>query len=376
MIARFWSKIEPLRGFWWLAAIGWFVLVTAGWSGWFAWRAAQVEKAQREAEVAYRAQVEALNAAPVPAGGATASPPDAEQLMRDVGALSFERHHDADRSRARKYIAHALRAVGWRAEVQSFAKGINLVALREGRLPERGEVVLGAHYDTVAGTPGADDNATGVAVVLAAARRWSKGPRPERSLRLVFFDGEERGLLGSRAYAADPSRMDPVFAAVIVEMVGFSCAAPGCQRSPEGVPPGLVPTTGTFLGVVGDLEHVALLSTFRRAGGPGRPEVRVLPVPGKGLGMPDTRRSDHAPFWDAGVGAVMVTDTADLRSAHYHQPSDTPETLNPVFLQGAAAVVLDAVAELLGPVGEEDSATTTPPGSPRPEAAPPPRSTP
>ena len=63
--------------------------------------------------------------------------------------------------------------------------------------------------------------------------------------------------------------------------------------------------------------------------------------------MPDTRRSDHAPFWDQGVGAVMVTDTADLRSPHYHQPSDKPETLDPVFLAGVTEVVLGALETLL-----------------------------
>jgi Zn-dependent M28 family amino/carboxypeptidase len=247
-----------------------------------------------------------------------------------------------------------------------------------GSRPETGEILLGAHYDTVAGTRGADDNATGVAVLLAAARRFSKS---ERSLRLVFFDGEERGLLGSKAYVSDPARLDRLVAAVVVEMVGFSCRTPGCQRSPPGVPAGLVPSTGHFLGVVGDFEHLDLLSTFRRAGGAGRPEVRVLPVPAKGRTMPDTRRSDHAPFWDAGVGAVMVTDTANLRSAHYHQPTDTPETLDPEFLRGSAAVILDAVAALLRaptvPAPPASAATRRPAGRPTPPAAPraPPHST-
>lgn len=268
--------------------------------------------------------------------------------MRDVVALAFERHHEVDRARARAYIAHELTAHGWAPSLHAFSQGINVVAERPGAVAGSGAVLLAAHYDTVAGSPGADDNASGVAVVLEAARRFADRPTP-RALRLVFFDGEERGLLGSRAYVADPERIAGLVAVVVVEMVGFTCAQPGCQRSPANLPSGLVPDRGRFLGVVGDLEHVGLLGAFRRAGGEGRPDVRVLPVPGKGRGMPDTRRSDHAPFWDHDVGAVMVTDTAELRSPHYHQPTDLPDTLDAEFLKGSAAVVLEAVEELLTP---------------------------
>ncbi len=344
------------RGWWW-ATIGWLVLVGVGWTAWFASRAAEVERAQAKAEAAWVAQVRALNAVvpddpprtpPAPSSTAETEGTSAlrDRLARDVEALAFERFHDADRERARAYVAHALTASGWAPSLQAFGAGVNVVASQRGRDPGAGEVLLGAHLDTVAGTVGADDNASGVAVVLAAARRFA-GRETARGLRIVLFDSEERGLLGSRAYCADPERLSGLVAAVVVEMVGFSCPAPGCQRAPAGLPRALLPSRGDFLGVVGDLEHLELLAPFRRATGPGRPAVRVLPVPAKGQTLPDTRRSDHAPFWDAGVGAVMVTDTAELRSPHYHQPTDRPETIDREFLRGSAEIVLDAVAEML-----------------------------
>ncbi len=352
---------------WWAAAVGWWVLVSVGWAGWFGWRAWQIDEAARaaaSAAAAWRARVDELNS--IPPEPAPPRAVEAARLLRDVEALSFERASDADRARARAYIAHELTALGWSPALSAFAGGVNIVCDRPGIAPGAGSVLLGAHFDTVRGSPGADDNASGVALLLEVARRLAGKPTP-LGLRLVVFDGEERGLAGSAVYAADPERVRDLVAAVVIEMVGYTCDRPGCQRAPTGMPPGLVPDRGDFLGVVGDLEHASLLGAFKRAAGPGRPPVRVLPVPARGAELPDTRRSDHAPFWDAGVGAVMVTDTGDLRNPNYHLPTDTPDTLDPEFLRGSTEVVLGALAELLaGPGG----------ATPRGAAPPPPRSTP
>lgn len=324
----------------------WLTAVAAGWGLYFRERRRH-ELDQRALQAALQGAVEKLKQmepGPRPPGGPRVDP---ARLLRDVSALAFERDADADRARARGYIAHELTAQGWRPELMAFSEGINVLAERPGTDPTAGAVLLGAHYDTVPGTPGADDNASGVAVVLEAARLLRERPTA-RTLRLAFFDREERGMLGSRAYAQSDARLLDLRAVVVVEMAGFACRTPGCQRLPPGLPPGLAPDVGDFLAVVGDLEHVPLLAAFRQVGGPDLPPVVALPVAGRGAQLPDSRRSDHAPFWDRGVGAVMVTDTAELRNPHYHRPTDRPETLDPAFLTGTAQIVVDAVERLLG----------------------------
>ncbi len=269
-----------------------------------------------------------------------------DRLMAHVRALAFERFTPEARQKARGVIAHALTEMGYTPDLHGYKTGMNIIAERPGRDPQAKAVLVAAHFDTVRGSPGADDNASAVAAALEVARQLKDRPT-RRPLRIVFFDEEEVGIVGSAAYAQSPTRRAGIAAVVVLEMVGFTCKTKGCQTFPPGLPPGLAPDTGDFIAVIGDLEHVDLLEAFRRASGPDRPPVFALPVPDKGDPLPDTRRSDHAPFWDAGIGAVMVTDTANLRNPHYHRASDTPETLDPQFMAGVTAMTIDAVADLL-----------------------------
>lgn len=344
---------------WWLLAALWFCGVAALGAWLFVDRAADDRRRARQA--AWLDRVRAVQAVG-PALAAPSGPPETpetpapeapmrtavepERLMTHVRALAFERFTPAQRQRARGVIAHALTDMGYTPDLHGYRSGMNIITARPGRDPEARAVLVAAHFDTVQGSPGADDNASGVAVVLEVARRLKDRPT-RRPLRIVFFDEEEQGLVGSAAYARSPTRRAGLAAVVVVEMAGFTCRTKGCQQVPPGLPPGLAPDVGDFVAVVGDLEHVGLLEAFRRASGPDRPPVFALPVPDKGDPLPDTRRSDHAPFWDGGVGAVMVTDTADLRNPHYHTAGDTPETLDTGFMAGVAAITIDAVAELL-----------------------------
>ncbi len=161
-----------------------------------------------------------------------------------------------------------------------------------------------------------------------------------------MFDQEELGLRGSLAFAANKTYLENLRAVIVMDMVGFACYTAGCQRYPAGLP--IIPPTnqGDFLAVVGDSEHLPLLNTFQQSG-QSMPAVLTLPVPLKGMLMPDTLRSDHAPFWYQGVGAVLLTDTANLRTPHYHQPSDTPATIDKSFFTGAAQIVVNAINRLL-----------------------------
>jgi hypothetical protein len=204
-------------------------------------------------------------------------------------------------------------------------------------------LVVGAHYDAVPGTPGADDNASGVAVLLELARYASKHP-PRRPLWCVAFDMEEYGLLGSRAYGQTlKTQGQPIRLMLSLEMLGYCDQAPHSQRYPTPLLGAVYPNRGNFIGLIGNLPSLFdLIQLKRQIVGAGAP-CEWLPVPLKGHLIPETRLSDHAPFWDLGYRAAMVTDTSFLRNPHYHKASDRLETLDLKFL---AKVALGLMAGL------------------------------
>ncbi len=247
-----------------------------------------------------------------------------------------------NRTFARNYITASLKSLGWSPSSQRFADGINIVAERLGTSPSAGTIIVAAHYDTVPGSPGADDNASGVATLLEIARIFNNLSTLQ-TLKLVFFDAEEIGLRGSLAFTANKANLANLNGVVVMDMIGFACYTPGCQKYPPGLPVIAQRDYGDFLAVVGDAEHLQLLSAFNSATLP----VITLPIPLKGLFTPDVLRSDHAPFWYQGIGAVLVTDTANLRSPHYHRSSDTIANIDRAFFTGAAQIVVNATHRLL-----------------------------
>jgi len=272
----------------------------------------------------------------------------ATKLFAHIQRLNFTRYTPAERSRTRSYITTELKQLGWTPKLEKFTDGVNILAERQGTNKAAGTILVAAHYDTVYISPGADDNASGVAVVLEIARLLSSRPTP-RTLQLAFFDREEAGLIGSRAFVTNKTHLQNLHGVIVMDMVGFTCHTAGCQKYPVGLPVTPLSDKGDFLAVVGDVEHSSLLGAFQntQAIPPNLPPVLTLPIPFKGLLTPDVLRSDHAPFWYQGVGAVLVTDTANLRTPHYHQPSDVPGTLDRSFLTGAAQVVVNATINLL-----------------------------
>ena len=194
-------------------------------------------------------------------------------------------------------------------------------------------ILIGAHYDAVTGSLGADDNATGVAALLELARAFAAQPA-RYPVRLVAFDMEEYGLVGSSEYAAQLRQQQlPLRLMISLEMLGYCNSAPGSQRYPAGLER-FYPNRGDFIALVGNLptipDLIRLSRSIRKVGVPSE----WLPTFNKGLIVPQTRRSDHAPFWDRGYPAMMVTDTAFLRNPHYHKASDRIETLDVDFLTG------------------------------------------
>ncbi|MEG4085423.1 M28 family peptidase [Microcoleus sp. POL10_C6] len=210
------------------------------------------------------------------------------------------------------------------------------------RLPP---IVIGAHYDTVPGTPGADDNATGVAVLLELARDLASGPL-KYPVQLVAFDMEEYGYLGSSHHAAKYKQQQKSIRLMIsLEMLGYCNHNPNSQSYPHGLKY-FYPNSGNFIALIGTLRTVPdlinLSGKIRKSGQP----CEWLPVPNRGLIVPDTRRSDHVPFWDNGYPAIMVTDTANMRNPHYHRESDRIETLDLDFLAGVCQGLVKGIRHL------------------------------
>ncbi|HAN74712.1 MAG TPA: peptidase M28 [Planktothrix sp. UBA8402] len=285
------------------------------------------------------------------------------QLWSHIQALTGERFQDSDRENVRNYLIQQLELFHLSPSLQSFDQGVNIVAEHLGTNPKAGTILLAAHYDTVPNSAGADDNASGVAVILEIARLFAQKNTP-RSLKIVFFDQEEVGLLGSFAFTEKPENLKNLQAAIILDMVGYACHLPGCQTYPPGltVTPILeaagieFPDRGEFLTIVGEIQHLPLLKVFQIVDKSLRqltsnfvdfPPLVTIPIPLKGLVTPDVLRSDHAPFWYQEIPAVLITDTANLRSPHYHQPSDTISNLDPKFFEGSAEIIYNVIAELL-----------------------------
>jgi len=197
-------------------------------------------------------------------------------------------------------------------------------------------ILIGAHYDAVPGTPGADDNATGVAALLELARLFATSPA-RYPLRLVAFDLEEYGFLGSQDYAEMLKQSDmPLRLMLSLEMLGYCRQEANSQQYPPGLEH-LYPDRGNFIGLIGnqptipEMQH--LVQAMQQAGVPSQ----WLPAGARGELLQVTRLSDHVPFWDCGYAAIMVTDTAFLRNPHYHQASDRLETLDLDFLTAVCA---------------------------------------
>ncbi|MFM7237503.1 MAG: M28 family peptidase [Cyanobium sp.] len=257
-----------------------------------------------------------------------------QRLQADLTQLARPRHTQWDPLgllAVRALLREQLGALGEVQEetfTQGSVTGVNLILRLPGRQPRLTPLLVGAHYDGPPQSPGADDNATGVAVLLELARSWSE-ERPRRPIWLVAFDQEEEGLLGSRALASELcARGQALHLMVSLEMLGYTSPH---QRYPVDAMGWLYGTRGDFLALVANGRSLPLLPGLARRLG-RHVSTKVLPVPLRGRPLPDTRRSDHSPFWDQGYNALMATDTSFLRNPHYHQLSDTLATLDMAFL--------------------------------------------
>ncbi len=218
----------------------------------------------------------------------------------------------------------------------------NVVAeIVSGKQPRK-RFVVGAHYDSVAGTVGADDNASAIAVQLETAHEFEKLVRSEKldlEVAFVSFALEETpaygtSRMGSKVYALKAREQgERIDGMICLEMVGYVCRKPGCQQYPFPLQYFDYPETGDFIGIVGNFKSRGFTGElFRQFGKNKDLPVVKLSVPFDGWVIPSVRQSDHASFWDMGFKAVMVTDTAFFRNPYYHTPFDTMEKLDYGFM--------------------------------------------
>lgn len=277
-----------------------------------------------------------------------------ERLALTVKRLSVDRYprsadHPERLQQAADDIAAALRATGAEVEIQAVpveeSTNSNIVA-RFG--PRDGPVrVIGAHYDShghahegakhargyslATHTPGADDNASGVAALIELAHLLQQRP-PRQAVELVAYTLEEpphfrTAAMGSAHHARRlATSKRPVSWVLVLEMIGYFDERPGSQSYPLPLMSTLYPDRGNFIGLVGAMDHP--LATRRlKSVLSGASDLPVVSINAPRL-LPGIDFSDHASYWDEGFSAWMLTDTAFYRNPHYHQGTDTIDTLD------------------------------------------------
>ena len=301
------------------------------------------------------------------------------KLQSHVLALEGFRHSPAERAAARAYITGHLESYGYAVTEDKFPNGapfifnldpngVNLVAEQIGETTPASIFVVGAHFDTFPGSPGADDNATGVAAVLEIARVFAQA-RFHSSVRFILFDLEEDGLVGSLHHAmAAGGAGENIVRMISFDMIGYTCFVPGCQVvfsdipacfeiEPDGI------NVGDGIGALSNSQ--AQLDEFSDAAADYVPALKIgeaLVLDGTGNCNPIFRRSDHAPFWDQGYTAMLLTDTAEGRNPNYHTVNDTFDTLDLGFISDVTRATAAATALGLGVISPSIPALPWPAG--------------
>jgi len=281
-----------------------------------------------------------------------------ENLTVRIGSRSFYEHDKLNE--AENYIRKVLEDTGCAYSLQSYEyKGKtfkNIIMAIPGQGHESGSVIIGAHYDTVYGTPGADDNASAVAVLLELCRLL-KDHRPLRSLRFVFFTLEEPPLFrsrhqGSYVYASHlKETKETVSAMLCLEMVGYYDSKVGGQAFPVPGMSRLYSSTPDFISIVGNLQSRPLVESVRDS------IKRGSTIPVEGIAtipfVPGVDFSDHRSFWKMGFPAVMITDTAFYRNPNYHKETDTIDTLDFMKMASLLKGLVQASVDLAGTVPQK-----------------------
>lgn len=285
----------------------------------------------------------------------------ADEMQRDVTHLAetigvrnvFQPEAYA---KAAQYIESELTGAGYECARQSFnvsvaevgvfnMECVNLIAERTGTMRPEEIIVIGAHYDTCFSSPGANDNGSGVAATLALARRFAH-ISTTRTIRFVMFANEEPPFfqtdqMGSMVYAKScQTRGDDIRLMIALETIGCFSDEPDSQSYPFPFSI-FYPSTGNFIAFVGNVgSRRQVRDVVRRFRREAKFPSEGGAIPG---GIPGVGWSDHWAFWQHGYPALMVTDTAPYRYAHYHQVSDTPDKLD----YDRMAILVDELARVI-----------------------------
>lgn len=286
----------------------------------------------------------------------------AARMERHVNIIASDERNTrtpAQLERAASYIEASLAAEHYSVQRQQYSWDghqvrnieVSISNLAPGKQPER-IFIVGAHYDSVPGAPGADDNGSGTAAVIELARLL-KGMRlaTGTELKFVFFVNEEPPYfmtegMGSWRHARDlRQRAQKVEAALILETIGYYSDKKNSQRYPPGLAR-FYPNAGNFIAFVGTLESVALvrqaLAAFRAS----------ATFPAEGLAAPafveGVTLSDHSAYKRFGYPALMITDTAFLRYPYYHTAQDTPDKLDYTSMARVVAGLAKAIEAMTG----------------------------
>ncbi|QEG24106.1 M28 family peptidase [Mariniblastus fucicola] len=272
-----------------------------------------------------------------------------EHLATTIGERNLQ-HHEA-LCEAADYVEAQLKSFKLTPTIQTFkVRGLDChniaVEIKGSKNPDQ-IVIVGAHYDSARGTPGANDNGSGTAALLVLAEHFSNSTpafQPDRTLRFVAFTNEEppyfqtRDEMGSWVYAESCRLEDQNIVAVIsLETMGFYTEEANSQKYPPPLDR-LYPSTGNFIGVVGNIGSGKLMRKFLKS------FKANSDVPAEGASLPGTMPgvgwSDHWSFWQEGYEGLMITDTAPFRYPHYHRKTDSLDKINfPVFAKVVEGLV-------------------------------------
>jgi Zn-dependent M28 family amino/carboxypeptidase len=285
----------------------------------------------------------------------------AQRVRRDIEAIAGNRPPGSVHWRdVQTRCARTFDEMGFEVELHRYSTGVNVVGTKAGTSAER--VVIGAHYDHIPGCEGADDNASGTAGVLELSRVLAGGSYA-RTLVVACWDEEERGLVGSKAWAAHAhARGDRMVLYVNFDAIAYTNHEPGSQSIPAGfdilfgeeaqrlIDQG---SRADFIAVIVDGRARPFADVFAAHADPLALPYAILEIPQLLLVAPlavDLRRSDHASFWDHDVPALMLTDTANFRSPAYHCKGidDTVGTLDVPFAVKVVRAAAATAAHALG----------------------------
>lgn len=266
-----------------------------------------------------------------------------KELMNLVEEISIPRHfkyNSKNNRRIANLIASQLSSFGYETHFQG--QFSNVVAFNPNTRSDS-VILVGAHYDSVPDCPGADDNASAVATLIACAKAVSEFS-PQIPICFVAFNCEEDGLIGSQDFVSNylsetNLKIEQVH---ILEMIGYATDEPNSQNFPANLPIN-IPSVGNFLGIMGNQNSRNPVDEILALGKTYLPELPVIGLKlylGVENLLPDLGRSDHLPFWKKGIPALMWTDTADFRNPNYHRLTDTPQTLNYLFLKRVTQLLL------------------------------------